>query len=167
MSNYRFKAGNLVLCNLGENGWKLGRVIALNYRETHWPAEQTAPYQVMLDDDHSLIYVPQDDDRLCREATAEDLKIIGRLILSLNFQRESKATSVRLPAPMHPFAARGTTPNSEVLVTEMDNATAAPSVPSNGPTLNYTVSITAVWSEMGSKSPGIILIWVPCGLVTR
>ena len=79
MSNLRFRVGAVVMCNLGENGWKLGRVIALHYREPHWPAEQTAPYQVSLDDDHSLIYVPQDDDRLCREAKPEDLRIIGRI----------------------------------------------------------------------------------------
>ena len=79
MSDLRFKVGAVVLCNLGEHGWKLGRVIALHYREPQWPEEQTAPYQVILDDDNSLIYVPRDDDRLCREATAEDLKIIGRI----------------------------------------------------------------------------------------
>ena len=78
MSDYRFDVGKLVMCNLGERGWKLGRVIAMNYRESHWDVDEYAPYQVALEDDYSLIYVPLDDDRYCREALAEDLRIIGR-----------------------------------------------------------------------------------------
>ena len=37
-----------------------------------------APYQVVLEDDRSLIYVPEDDDRYAREPTAQDLHILGR-----------------------------------------------------------------------------------------
>ena len=40
--------------------------------------DEYAPYQVALEDDHSLIYVPLDDNRYCREALAEDWRIIGR-----------------------------------------------------------------------------------------
>ena len=68
MSDLRFDVGAAVMCNLGPNGWKLGRVIALRYREAQWPAQKTAPYQVALEDDHTLIYVPEDDDRCCRGA---------------------------------------------------------------------------------------------------
>ncbi|MEM6533943.1 MAG: hypothetical protein AAF654_15080, partial [Myxococcota bacterium] len=79
MSDLRFDVGAAVMCNLGPNGWKLGRVIALRYREAQWPAQKTAPYQVALEDDHTLIYVPEDDDRCCRAATLEDLRIARRL----------------------------------------------------------------------------------------
>ena len=78
MGSFRFNVGKLVMCNLGEQGWKLGRVIAMNYREDHWGQDEFAPYQVALEEDYSLIYVPLDDDRYCREALKEDLRIIGR-----------------------------------------------------------------------------------------
>ncbi|MEM9695634.1 MAG: hypothetical protein AAGA56_24030, partial [Myxococcota bacterium] len=79
MSDFRFAIGTKVMCNLGQRGWKLGRVIALRYREDHWPAGETAPYQVALEEDHALIYVPEDDPRLCREPTPEDLRIARRM----------------------------------------------------------------------------------------
>ena len=66
------------MCNLGEHGWKLGRIIALNYRETTWAEDIFAPYQVLLDDNHSLIYVPLDNEKYCREATYEDIRILKR-----------------------------------------------------------------------------------------
>ena len=78
MAEFRFRVGTTVLCNLGDHGWKLGRVIALNYREDHWPEGEVAPYQVALEGDYSLIYVPVDNDHYCRETTDEDLKIIQR-----------------------------------------------------------------------------------------
>ncbi len=59
MSDYRFEIGTAVMCNLGEFGWRLGRIIALDYREDNWPEGQLAPYQVALDLDYSLIYVPK------------------------------------------------------------------------------------------------------------
>ena len=79
MSDFRFETGAAVMCNLGPDGWKLGKVIALRYREAHWPPEKVAPYQVALEADHNLIYVPEDDVRYCREATPEDLRIARRL----------------------------------------------------------------------------------------
>ncbi|MEM9069280.1 MAG: hypothetical protein AAGE52_12275 [Myxococcota bacterium] len=79
MTELRFAVGALVMCNLGPKGWKLGRVIALHYREDHWPAGRTAPYQVALEADHALIYVPEDDARYCREPTPEDRKIARRM----------------------------------------------------------------------------------------
>ena len=80
-SDFRFDVGTSVLCNLGPSGWKLGRVIALHYREDHWPEGQEVPYQVALeneDGDVHLIFAPEDDDRVCKKATAEDLKIAHR-----------------------------------------------------------------------------------------
>ncbi|MEM1349158.1 MAG: hypothetical protein AAGI01_11415 [Myxococcota bacterium] len=79
MTSFRFEVGAVVLCNMGLSGWKLGRIIALRYREEHWPAGQYAPYQVALEADHQLIYVPEDDPRYCREATREDLRIARRM----------------------------------------------------------------------------------------
>jgi hypothetical protein len=79
MSDLRFDLGAEVMCNLGPSGWKLGRVIALHYREDHWPAERTAPYQVALEEDHALIYVPIDDARYCREPTPEDARMARRM----------------------------------------------------------------------------------------
>ena len=79
MSDLRFKIGAAVLCNMGSSGWKLGRIIALRYREDHWPAGVEAPYQVALEADHELIYVPEDDARYCREATPEDPRIASRM----------------------------------------------------------------------------------------
>ncbi|BBM83368.1 hypothetical protein [Candidatus Uabimicrobium amorphum] len=79
MLNFRFKVGAVVMCNLGPIGWKLGRIIALHYREDHWPVEKEVPYQVVLEADNTLIYVPEDDDRYCREATCEDLRVVGRM----------------------------------------------------------------------------------------
>lgn len=79
MSDVRFDVGDIIMCNLGESGWQLGRIIALHYREDDWPADRVAPYQVSLEADHALIYVPEDDVRYCREATPEDLRIARRL----------------------------------------------------------------------------------------
>ena len=74
----RFEVGDMVMCNLGQDGWGLGRVIALHYREPGWPTEQVAPYQVALEEDRALIYVPQDDPRYCREATRQDAHVARR-----------------------------------------------------------------------------------------
>lgn len=78
-SDFRFGVGAAVMCNMGPAGWKLGRIIALRYREDHWPADREAPYQVALEADHTLIYVPEDNARYCREATREDVRIVRRM----------------------------------------------------------------------------------------
>jgi len=67
------------MCNMGPGGWQLGRIIALRYREDDWDVDKEAPYQVAIDSDHSLIYVPEDDIRYCREPTPYDLRIAHRL----------------------------------------------------------------------------------------
>ncbi|MGF1469569.1 MAG: hypothetical protein ACFCGT_25895 [Sandaracinaceae bacterium] len=79
MSDFRFEVGAAVMCNLGPSGWRLGRIIALHYREDHWPAGMVAPYQVALEADPTLIYVPEDDARYCREPTPEDLRVARRM----------------------------------------------------------------------------------------
>lgn len=79
MRALRFGVGTTVMCNMGPSGWKLGRIIALHYREDYWPAGRSAPYQVALEADRALIYVPEDDARYCREATREDLRIARRM----------------------------------------------------------------------------------------
>jgi len=78
MLNLRFEVGSFVMCNMGPHGWKLGRIIALHYREDHWPPGTKAPYQVALEEDRALIYVPEDDASYCREATDEDFRIARR-----------------------------------------------------------------------------------------
>ena len=78
MSSHRFEIGTQVMCNFGQHGWKLGRIVALDYREDAWPEDRVAPYQVMLDGSYALIYVPKDNDRFCRKATEEDVRIQGR-----------------------------------------------------------------------------------------
>ncbi len=79
MTEYRFQVGTVVMCNLGSKGWKLGRVIALDYQEDNWPKERVAPYQVILEETHTLIFVPEDDERYCREISEEEIKIYNRI----------------------------------------------------------------------------------------
>ena len=90
MSKFRFNIGTTVLCNLGQKGWKLGKIIALNYREDHWKQDIFAPYQVILDDEETLIYVPEDDARYCRKPTQEDLRISRRLDALAAFPSETR-----------------------------------------------------------------------------
>ena len=96
MVNLRFGVGTPVMCNLGSSGWKLGRIIALHYREEHWDEGVTAPYQVIVEEDHALIYVPEDDKRFCREATVEDLRIIHRMDALAELPQELEHTIPRV-----------------------------------------------------------------------
>lgn len=98
MSDLRFEIGATIMCNMGDSGWQLGRIIALNYREEHWPAGRQAPYQVALEADHTLIYVPEDDARYCRKATREDLRIARCLdaLAALPQGREAGPTATQL-----------------------------------------------------------------------
>ncbi|KAJ1447300.1 CobW/HypB/UreG, nucleotide-binding domain-containing protein [Pelagophyceae sp. CCMP2097] len=62
----RFDIGALVECNLGgDPQWMPGVVVAHNYREESWDVQQTAPYQVQLDDG-DIIFAPFDDDLVIR-----------------------------------------------------------------------------------------------------
>ena len=93
MSDFRFKVGSMVMCNFGPDGWRLGKVVALYYRERHWPSDKTAPYQVILEDDHMLIYVPEDNDGYCREPTSEDVRIARRIDALATVPKELETTA--------------------------------------------------------------------------
>mmetsp|Transcript_54422 Transcript_54422/g.100559 ORF Transcript_54422/g.100559 Transcript_54422/m.100559 type:complete len:543 (-) Transcript_54422:71-1699(-) len=58
----RFDIGRRVQCNLGSQGWATGTIVALHYREDHWPAGKESPYQIELDAkyDSNLIHAPAD-----------------------------------------------------------------------------------------------------------
>ena len=64
-SALRFAVGDRVRCKTSATKWKRGSIVKLNYREEHWPAEKTAPYQIQLDNG-PLIYAPQDSESLIR-----------------------------------------------------------------------------------------------------
>ena len=65
----RFAVDTRVVCRT-DSGWKVGKVTAINYRQDHWPAGRTAPYQVELEDGFGLgpvyIFAPVDNDSLIR-----------------------------------------------------------------------------------------------------
>lgn len=113
MSDCRFELGAALMCNLGPSGWKLGRIIALHYREEHWPAERVAPYQVALEDDHALIFVPVDDARYCREPTQEDLKIARRMDALAALPPGVEARRPELSGGLHCSGVAGIDPDDE------------------------------------------------------
>ena len=91
-NNHRFDIGQPVVCRIN-NGWARGIVVKHNYRESRWPAGETAPYQVKLDGGilydneklkHSselvgnLIYAPRDLDACIKEWSAGDGKIVSQ-----------------------------------------------------------------------------------------
>lgn len=65
----RFAVGDRVQCKVGpgngEDAWQVGTIVQLWYRESKWPTNRVAPYQVKLDIG-PLIYAPIDEDRVCR-----------------------------------------------------------------------------------------------------
>lgn len=46
-------------------GWAPGRVVKQFYRESNWPPNMFAPYQIALHDGR-LIFAPQDSDNVIR-----------------------------------------------------------------------------------------------------
>eukprot|EP00308_Calcidiscus_leptoporus_P024800 CAMPEP_0119397606 /NCGR_PEP_ID=MMETSP1334-20130426/140419_1 /TAXON_ID=127549 /ORGANISM="Calcidiscus leptoporus, Strain RCC1130" /LENGTH=596 /DNA_ID=CAMNT_0007421451 /DNA_START=32 /DNA_END=1822 /DNA_ORIENTATION=- len=64
LESLRFALGTLVECKTG-GGWEKGQIVKLLYKEAGM--KSVAPYQVKLDKG-PLIYVPKDDERLCRKA---------------------------------------------------------------------------------------------------
>ena len=63
----RFAVGARVECARGDT-WAPGRVIKLHYHEAGFEPGFFAPYQIELDGGR-LIYAPDDDDKLIREAS--------------------------------------------------------------------------------------------------
>jgi len=72
LTELRFPVGTPVRCHVGDDRWLNGTVVAHNYREPNWPAEQpSAAYQVLLNDEHlegsdrpNAIFAPEDIDEL-------------------------------------------------------------------------------------------------------
>ena len=65
LADLRFKIGDVVECNTGCEGWVVGEVIALMYRDDGMPPGLVAPYQVRLEDGE-CIYAPADEDGVVR-----------------------------------------------------------------------------------------------------
>lgn len=146
MPDLRFELGAAVMCNMGASGWQLGRIIALHYREDHWPAGRSAPYQVMLEADHALIYVPEDDARYCREATREDARIARRMdaLAALPQDPKEKPIASRHPRAVRPTSAAPVTrPDPATRTTAAGAAMAATAAPEAGRAPNSTASTTA------------------------
>ena len=57
LPTYRYCAGQRVKCLCESNKWHKGKIVAVLYREEHWPREEYAPYQIRLDNG-GLIYCP-------------------------------------------------------------------------------------------------------------
>ena len=55
---HRFHVGQEVLAAMS-GGWCPGTVVALNYRQAHWPPGKSVPYQIQLNDG-GLIFAPAD-----------------------------------------------------------------------------------------------------------
>jgi hypothetical protein len=67
----RFAVGDEVECRVGADpvtGWSKGKVAMLWYRESNWPKNSKAPYQVQLDDG-KLIFAPVDKSEVIRKRT--------------------------------------------------------------------------------------------------
>lgn len=58
-SELRFSIGTQVYCLVDE--WRPGRITRLWYRESDWPRDRVAPYQILLDAG-GYIYAPKDTD---------------------------------------------------------------------------------------------------------
>mmetsp|Transcript_26876 Transcript_26876/g.70598 ORF Transcript_26876/g.70598 Transcript_26876/m.70598 type:complete len:574 (+) Transcript_26876:46-1767(+) len=75
----RFKVGDLILAKVGMEGenWQEGKVVAVGYREPHFPPGFVAPYQLQLKSGQ-LIFAPYDRDDIIRprKAGAEDTEDI-------------------------------------------------------------------------------------------
>jgi hypothetical protein len=61
----RFDVGTSVLCRIGPDSWEPGTVTKLWYRESRWPADAYAPYQITLTDGR-MIFAPFDNDQVIR-----------------------------------------------------------------------------------------------------
>ena len=72
-TNYRFTVGTKVLCRTGSGNqrcaqeWSAGVIVALTYREPEFPKGKTVPYFKVKLDEGPLIFVPADNDQLCKK----------------------------------------------------------------------------------------------------
>merc|ERR1711981_104350 len=65
LASLRFKVDDMVVCNMGKQGWIPGKVVALRVRNENWPAGVVAPYAVASVLGHP-IFVPMDTDECVR-----------------------------------------------------------------------------------------------------
>ena len=76
-TGFRFGIGDVVMVKMGRKEWKVATVTKINHREPDWPAGQLAPYMVNLERGGTA-YVPNDDERLVRRATDEDIVRVSK-----------------------------------------------------------------------------------------
>ena len=69
----RFQVGDIVLANMGRGSWKLGRIEHLHHREAHWPAGESSPYAIALDEGGG-VYAPEDSEHVVRRASDADVR---------------------------------------------------------------------------------------------
>eukprot|EP00038_Savillea_parva_P026401 m.53855 g.53855 ORF g.53855 m.53855 type:complete len:553 (+) comp7488_c0_seq3:47-1705(+) len=71
LGKLRFKVGDAISAKLGSVGdnWEDGRVVAVGYREPHFPPEFVAPYQIQLNSGR-MIFAPYDNDSIVRARQA-------------------------------------------------------------------------------------------------
>jgi len=72
MMSLRFKVEDMVVCNMGKQGWLVGKVAALRVRNENWPAGVIAPYGVVSVLGHE-IFVPKDSDECIRSLDIESM----------------------------------------------------------------------------------------------
>jgi len=61
----RFTVGTKVECQVGDNSFRKGQIVATDYREPSWPlSKEAAPYQILVSG--GLIWAPVDDDCFVR-----------------------------------------------------------------------------------------------------
>jgi hypothetical protein len=69
----RFQVGDIVLANMGRGSWKVGRIEHLHHREAHWPAGESSPYAIALDEGGG-VYAPEDSEHVVRRASDADVR---------------------------------------------------------------------------------------------
>ena len=66
-NSLRFAVGDRVCCRTSAAGWDAGRIVALWYREDHFPEDVYMPYQIKLANG-MMIFAPADADEIIRKA---------------------------------------------------------------------------------------------------
>lgn len=100
----RIAVGAFVECNLGEDNWVPGRVVAHSYEEPGH--RQPYPYQMeLLDGD--LIYAPADDESFIRDTSPAERRRIAELFSEA---RASQTTATKGVADREPNSERADSP---------------------------------------------------------